>query len=112
MAISTVADSATISTTEYFLASDSTTATYQTADVILQATIDFAAMLAGDQYRIRVYERVDGTNLRTLIDATLSGVQATPYVIPSLILVAGWEVSVIRTAGSDRSIAWRLNTVS
>lgn len=112
MAITPTSDSATISTTEYFLASDSTTATYQTSDVIAQFYIDFSNMAAGDQYRVRVYEKINGSSARTIYDATLSGAQSSPLVTPSLILTEGWECSVIKVAGTDRSIGWSIRTVA
>lgn len=105
-------DSATIGTTEYFLASDSTTATYQTADCILQAQIDLTAMAAGDQYEIKVYEKVDGTNVKAIYRSTLTGAQTDAFVAPSFLVGNGWEVSVKKLAGTDRSIKWSLNRVT
>jgi hypothetical protein len=103
-------DSASIGSTEYFLASDSTSASYQTTDCIMQAQIDFSAMQAGDQYEVRVYEKIDGTNARLLFPvATLTGAQANAYVIPAVIVGSGWEVSVKKIAGTDRTIAWTIN---
>lgn len=112
MAITITSDSASISTTEYFLASDSTTATYQTLDCILQAFIDFANMVAGDQYTVKVYEKINAGTARAIYTAVLSGVQPSPHVTPSLVVGDGWEVSVTRNAGSDRSIAWSLRTIA
>ena len=112
MAITIASDSATISTTPYYLASDSTTATYQTSDVILQVFIDFANMVAGDQYTVAILEKINAGTARTVYSATLSGVQSTLFVAPSLVLGEGWEVSVTRNAGTDRSIAWSLRTVA
>ncbi len=112
MAITITSDAATIGTTEYFLASDSTTATYQTSDVIAQFYIDFANMVAGDQYRVKVVEKINASTPRTIFEQTLSGVQASPCVTPSLILGEGWECSVQKISGTDRSIAWSIRTVS
>jgi hypothetical protein len=115
MAITLTDDSATISTTEYFLASDSTTATYQTSSCILQVFIDFTNMIAGDSYRIRVYRKINTSSARTIYDATLSGAQSTQHVTPSLVVggaSGAWEVSVQRTAGTDRSIGWSIATVA
>lgn len=112
MAITITSDSATISTTEYFLGSDSTTATYQTLDCVLQVFIDFANMVAGDQYRVRVYEKINAGTARTVYDATATGVQTSPMVTPSLVVGEGWECSCIRTAGSDRTVLWSIRTVS
>lgn len=101
-------DSATIGTTEYFLASDSTTATYQTSDVILQVYLDFGAMTATEEYQIKIYEKVDGTNAEVFYQANLIGAQSRMWVSPSFILGVGWEVSLKKIAGTDRAIPWTL----
>jgi hypothetical protein len=114
VAITITPSSASISTTEFFLASGSTTATYQTLTCHLQVTVDLTNMVAGDSYRIRIYRYINST-LRTWSDVTLSGVQATPYVVFVGAVggaVAKWEVSVLRTAGSDRTIYWDLATTA
>jgi hypothetical protein len=110
MALNYVDDSATIGTTEYFLASDSTTKTDQTDDCMLQAWIDFANMAAGDQYRVRIYEKVNGAGAtqRQIMEAILTGAQAGPWVSPALMVGHGWEVSVTKLTGTDRSIGWSL----
>lgn len=101
-------DFATIGTTEYFLASDSTTATYQTGDVILQVYLDLGALTAAEEYDIKIYEKVDGTNAEVIYYAKVQGVQSYMWVSPSFILGVGWEVSVTKISGTDRSIPWTL----
>jgi hypothetical protein len=112
VAITITSDSATISTTPYYLASDSTTATYQTSDVILQVYIDLANMAAGDQYRFRILEKVNGSSARTVYEAARTGAQPGPLVTPSMIVGEGWEVEVTRLAGSDKVIGWSIRTVA
>lgn len=107
MALTLVNDSATIGSTEYFLASDSTTKTSQTDDCILQIWIDVGAMASGDQYTIKIYEKINATE-RTVLSAVLTGAQSSPWVSPSLLVGDGWEVSVQKNAGTDRSIGWSL----
>lgn len=108
MALTYVSDSATIGATEYYLASDSTTKVDQTDDCLLQIWIDFGAMTATEQYTVKVYEKINAGTQRTIIQAVLNGVQAGPWVSPALMVGDGWEVSVTRNAGTDRSIAWSL----
>jgi hypothetical protein len=112
VAITTTGDSATIGTSEHFIASDSTTATYQTSDIIAQFYIDLANMAAGDQYRVRVYEKINGSAARTVYDATFTGAQPGPCVTPSLILSEGWECGVVKVSGTDRVIGWSIRTVA
>jgi hypothetical protein len=112
MGIAFVNNSATIGTTEYWLASNSTSKVDQTDDNILQVWIDFANMIAGDQYKVRLVEKINAGTQRTLFEAILTGAQAGPWISPSLIVGDGWEVGVIRLAGADRTIAWSLRKVT
>lgn len=112
MAITLTTDSATISTSEYFAASDSTTATYQTTDCILQVAWDLSAMAAGDEFRFRIYEKVDGTNVITLFDCSKIGTQAKALVCPCFVVGNGWEASAIKVAGTDRALEWTLAKIT
>jgi hypothetical protein len=116
MAITYTNDYATISTAEYSLPADTTTAvpTSQTTDGVFQFFIDFGAMVAGDQYRIRLYEKTDSGGTQRLVEEwILTGAQSKPMlVLPSVVLGEGWDVTVLRTAGSDRSIRWSIRQVA
>jgi hypothetical protein len=112
MAISESANNATISTTEYFLVSNSTTKTDQTNDAFVQGWIDFGAMQSGDQYEVKVYEKVNGGTQRTTLLGTLTGAQSSHFLIPAMILMDAWEFSAKRLAGTDRSIRWSIRQVS
>lgn len=107
-AITLTQGSATIGTTEYFLASDSTTATYQTTDCILQVYLDLGAMATGDEYLFKIYEKVDGTNAEVIYTCSFLGAQSQMFVTPAFIVGVGWEVSLDKIAGTDRAIPWTL----
>lgn len=113
MAITITKDSATISTTEYFLASDGTSATYQTTVCDLEVFLDLSAMQAADTYVLKLYEKVNAGTARVYSTTTYNNVQSPAHVrIDAGLVGEGWEVSLTRTAGVDRSIAWSLRTVS
>jgi hypothetical protein len=115
VAITIVDDSASISTTEYSLPGDSAGPTTQTDDCILQVWIDFANMIAGDEYQIRLYEKVNGTGAtqRLAEQWSLVGAQAKPaFVMPTVIVAHGWDVTVKRIAGADRTIGWSIRKVA
>ena len=116
MPITFVNDNATISTSEYSLPADTTSGvpTSQTADGIYQVFIDFGAMAAGDQYRVRLYEKTDSGGTQRLVEEwILTGVQSKPmFIIPSIILGEGWDITVLRLAGSDRSIRWSIRSIA
>jgi hypothetical protein len=107
-------NAATISTTEYFLASNSTTKTSQTDDGVYQCFIELNNLVRGDKYVLKVYEKVRSASTdRVIFSATIANDQTDDnYVTPSLILLHGWEFSLIRTAGADRSIAWSIRKVA
>lgn len=106
-------NSATISTTEYSLPNNSTTLTPQTGDGVYQALVDLANLAAGDIYDLKIYEKVtSGGSQRVIYRTTFSGVQPGPFVSPSLILLHGWDFTLIKTAGTDRSIAWSIRQVA
>lgn len=106
--------SASITGTEYFLASNSTSQTPQTNKCELTVVLDFVNMIAGDQYRIRIYERVDGgTGAQQVIyESTVTGVQAQLVVLPPLVVGDNWEVSLKRISASSRTIQWSLRQVN
>lgn len=106
--------SASISTTEYSLTANSTTLGAITTDGIYQLWLDMNAMAAGDQYQIRIYEKARSADTqRVAYQAILTGAQAEPeWVAPTLILINGWEMSVKRLAGTDRTITWSIRSVA
>ena len=107
--------SATVSTTEYSLPRNATynSASPQSASPnFYQAMIDLANLAAGDQFRMRVYEAAStGGTQRLMYESYYSGVQGMPLnATPGLLLVWGWDITLLRTAGSDRVITWSIRT--
>lgn len=106
-------NSASISTTEYSLPSNSTTLTPQTDDGVFQVFLDLAAMVAGDQYEVKIKEKVTSAGTqRVIYEATITGTMAPTWVSPSLVLLHGWDVTVKKLAGTDRSIGWSIRKVA
>lgn len=107
-------NSASISTTEYSLTNNSTSIATQTSDGIVQGFIDLNAMLAGDEYLLKVLEKISsGGTQRVVFTAYFSNAQAQPnFVLPSLILMHGWDFTMTRKAGADRTIAWSIRGVT
>ena len=112
MGITYTNDSAIISTTEYSLPNDGITLTPQTSDGIFQFFLDFFNMAAADQYAVRLYEKYDSAGTQRMVEEwVLSGAQSKLFTTPSFILGEGWDVTVIRLAGTDRSIGWSIRRV-
>jgi hypothetical protein len=99
--------SATIGTTEFSIISGSTTLPTETTDLIQQATVWFGALASGDVYRVRVYESADDATKRVAHEAYVAHAQAEPgYVLPPILLGVGYDITVTRIAGTDRTIRW------
>jgi hypothetical protein len=113
MAISEVyTNSATISTAEYSLPNNSTTLTPITTAGVYQVFIDLGAMTLTEQYQIRIYEKITSAGTqRVIYESIITGVMADNWVSPSLILMNGWDVTVKKLLGTDRSIGWSIRGV-
>jgi hypothetical protein len=105
---------ATISTTEYDLPSNTTTKSSITTNAIVQLFLDLSALTATEEYRFRIYEKcVDGAAQKVIEDVIISGAQPQPiYVTPSLILMHGWTFTLTKNQGTDRSITWSIRQVA
>jgi hypothetical protein len=108
--------SASISTSEYSMPAATTTGvpTSQTADGIYQLFLDLNALAAGDQFELKIYEKVQSGGTQRLLDSALFvGVQSKPnFVMPSLILLHGWDMTLKKIAGTDRTIGWSIRAVT
>jgi hypothetical protein len=105
----------TISTTEYSLTNDSTVVATQTDDGLYQAFIDFNAMTSTETYVVKIYEKAYAAATQRVCQSwTLTGAQTDSpiWVSPHLQLMHGWDITVTKTAGTDRSIAWSVRKVA
>lgn len=102
----------TISTTEFSFPSNSTTRVPQTTFAFIQCWFDVMAnLVAGDQFRFRVYDKINGSGAtqRLIYEATTpAGAQSQNIVLPALLVKDGWDVTAIRLAGSDRVIPFSI----
>lgn len=108
-------DSATIGSTEYFLAADSTTqGSGQSTDAMVQLFLEVNNLADGDEYQVRAYDAISaGGTARIIYEETISHAQSQPlWVTPALILMHKWDFSVTKLAGTDRSIAWSIRTAT
>jgi hypothetical protein len=104
--------SASIGTAEYSLPNASTTLTPITVAGSYQAHINLANMAAGDQYTLRVYGKVRSSDaIGIIFKATYVGAQAMPVqVTPAIMLMHGWDITLKKDAGTDRTITWSIRT--
>lgn len=98
--------------TEYSLVNNSTTLASSTDVGVYQVFIDTSAMAAGDEYEIDIKEKViTGGTQQSIYTAVLDGAQSSPFVTPTLVLMLGWDVTMTRVTGTNRSFSWSIRKV-
>lgn len=108
------AGSATISTTEWSLTTNTAGPGAETSDGVFQAFIEVNNLNSGDEFQIKVYEKVQSTSTQRLVyQSNLVGPQGNPiWVFPSLLLLHGWDITLLKIVGTDRIIAWSIRKVA
>lgn len=106
--------SATISTTEWSLTTNTSGPDVDTGDAIIQVFVDVANVANGDAFRLRVYEQArSGDTQRVVFEAVIANAQAQPLLAtPALLVLHGWDATLVRIAGSDRTLNWSIRAVS
>ena len=96
-------DGVTVGASELSIVSGTTTLQTVTDDGVYQLWVDAGSMVKGDEYRIRIYEKVEGTGgtKKVVFVATLADVQSEIFVTPTLILINGWDMTIQKIAGAD-----------
>lgn len=106
-------NTASIGTVEYSLPNNSTTPASITDDGVYQVWIDAATMTVTEEYEISIKEKAtSGGTQRLVYHGHIAGVQTSNWVSPSLILLHGWDVTMKKIAGTDRSFSWSIRQVA
>ena len=105
-----VSGTETVSTTEWSMTTDTAGPDVDTTDGVFQPFIDLNALAAGDVFEFRVYEKVLTAGTQRLVySAAFAGPQGNPvWAGPSLMLLFGWDMTLIKISGTDRSIDWSI----
>lgn len=113
LTISAYTGSTDIGTAEWSMVTDSAGPDVSTTVGVFQAYIDLSAMTAADQFKLAIYEKaITGGTQRKVEEIVFTGVQAKPNAVtPSLMLGIGWDMTLIKVAGTDRSLPWRIAQV-
>ena len=106
--------SETITTTEWSMTTDTSGPDTDTTDGVFQAFIDLANIENGDVFRFRIYEKDRGSGTqRPIFENFFVGVQGIPlYVSPPFILIHGWDMTLLKISGTDRTITWSIRQIS
>lgn len=105
--------SSSISTTEFSLPGATTSGVplAKTDDGVVELFLDLNAMVAGDVYELKVYEKVQsgGTQRQVGVTRFFEGAQGSAHTrIYIGVLLHGWDITLKRTAGADRTIGWSI----
>ena len=114
ISVTSFTGSQSVSTTEYSLTNGTTTLATQAVVGMYQAVLDLNAVAAGDAFEFRVYEKSRAADTKRLsFYAAFAGAQSCPvWFSPAVLLGAGWEMSIVKTAGTDRTITWSVRGVT
>lgn len=96
-----------IGSTEYSLPANSTTLTAQTELCVLEGWIRSVSMAPGDLFRVRLYETVNGSGQLLFAEWYLDA-QQPHLVLPAFIVKEGWNITVQKLTGGDRTFHWDL----
>lgn len=104
----------TVTSDEWSLTGDDTSLDTITTDGIYQVFLELHNLAAGDVFEFRIYEKVLSSSTQRLVyAATFAGAQGEPvFVTPSLILLHGWDMSLNKISGTDRSINWSIRSIT
>lgn len=103
-----------VSTTEWSMTTDTAGPDTDTTVGCFQAFIDLSALLASDVFEFKVYEKARAADTQRLaFYASFSNAQGQPlWVSPTLILGAGWDMTLKKVSGTDRTITWSIRGVT
>lgn len=107
-------NSPTVGTAEYSCINNSTSGlAASTTACMAQIFLDLNALAAGDSFQVAVYEKVNGGTQRLAEKWTFTGVQGKPiWASPGILLREGWDYSLKKLAGTDRSIPFEIRGAS
>lgn len=103
-----------ITGTEWSLTTDTAGPDVDTTDGIFQAFLDVNAIAAADLFRFRIYEKAaSGDTQRIAYEGFIGGPQAAPvWVSPALVLINGWDMTLFKVSGTDRTITWSIRKIA
>ena len=103
-----------VTITEWSLTTDTAGPDVELSDGVFQCLLDLNALIAGDNFQLKLYEKVATADTQRLMETwSFVGAQSKPnFSSPSFILMHGWDFTLIRIAGTDRTITWSIRKVA
>lgn len=114
MAFTLVDRTPTVTTSEYSIPGDTTTGvpTSQTDDAMMQIVLDLNALAAGDEFELSFYEKATSGGTQRKVDTIRFVGPQPPYWVPAFIVAHGWDATLKKITGTDRSIPCSLRKVT
>jgi len=105
-----VTGSSSISTTEWSLNNNSSTIATSTTAGAFQLYLDAAAVDFGDVFQLALYEKVrSGDTQRIVTRWNLTGIlDELNWVSPVFMLLNGWDFTLQKLSGTNRTINWSI----
>ncbi len=98
---------ATIGTTEWSLTTNTAGPDAQTAAGTYAVDLDLSTLAAGDLFELRLYEKTLSTSSQILHESWLLRSGSAPgHICPATMLIHGWDFTLVKISGTDRSISW------
>lgn len=107
-------DGVTVGASELSIVSGTTSLATDTTDGTFVVLVDLSGMQKGDEYCLRVYEKVEetGGTKRLLHRWCFMGVQASNVMTPAMLLMHGWDATLQKIAGGDRAFDANIRRVA
>ena len=98
-------DGVTVGATELSIVSGTTTLQTILDDGVYQLWLDAGTMAKGDEFVVKLYEKVEGTGgvKKVFFQARLTDVQSEIFVTPTFVLINGWDMTIQKITGTDRA---------
>lgn len=105
--------STTVSTTELSIISGTSSLQSETTDGVYQLLLDPTAMVKSDVFKVRLYEKVEGTGGVKKVFQTylLKGLQAELFATPGFTLINGWDMTIVKVSGTDHAFSGSIRKV-
>lgn len=105
--------STSVSTTELSITGGTSTIQTRTTAGFYELWISKANFAKGDRFIVRLYEKVtSGGAQESKVLGSIAGVQAEPIIFPGIHLRHGWDFTIIRTTGADRTVTASVRAVT
>jgi hypothetical protein len=104
-----------VGASEYSIPGNTTTGvpTAQTTAGVYQCFVDLSSMAKGDEFEFKCYEKaVSGGTARLVFSQTFLGDHATLFVTPTIILLNGWDMTMKKLVGTDRTFDMSIRKVA